>query len=100
MPTTYKEPKGLFALEALANGVPVVLPRHGSFPELVDTTGGGILVDTQSPSAIAKGILQLMNNMKYREELGQHGKEVVHRLFSDNVMAEETLAVYQKYLSA
>ncbi|MBT6722114.1 MAG: glycosyltransferase family 4 protein, partial [Planctomycetaceae bacterium] len=29
VPTTYKEPKGLFALEALAHGVPVVLPEHG-----------------------------------------------------------------------
>src|SRR5262249_43815200 len=32
VPTTYREPKGLYVLEALANGVPVVQPRHGSFP--------------------------------------------------------------------
>ena len=33
VPTTYREPKGLYVLEALANGVPVVQPRHGSFDE-------------------------------------------------------------------
>ncbi len=98
VPTTYKEPKGLFILEALANSVPVVQPRHGTFPELVAATGGGILVDTESPNAIAEGIFQLMGDRGYREQLGQQGKEAVHRRFSDDVMAEATLAIYQKYI--
>ena len=99
VPTTYKESKGLFILEALANGVPVVQPRHGTFPELIAATGGGILVDPESPDAIAEGVSQLMNDRGYREQLGQQGKEAVHRGFSDDVMAEATLAVYQKYIN-
>ena len=99
VPTTYTESKGLFILEALANGVPVVQPRHGAFPELIAATGGGMLVEPGSPDAIAEGILQLMNNANDREQLGQRGKEAVHRAFSDEVMAEETLAVYRKYVS-
>ena len=99
VPTTYKESKGLFILEALANGVPVVQPRHGSFPELIAATGGGILVDAESPDAIAEGISQLMNDPSYREKLGQQGKDAVHRDFGDDVMAEATLSVYQKYIN-
>ena len=99
VPTTYKESKGLFILEALANGVPVVQPGHGAFPELIAATGGGILVDAESPDAIAEGICQLMSDRGYREQLGQQGKEAVHRGFSDDVMAEATLAVYQKYIN-
>ena len=99
VPTTYKESKGLFILEALANGVPVVQPRHGTFPELVAATGGGILVDAESPDAIAEGISQLINDREHREHLGQRGKEAVYSGFSDDVMAEATLAVYQKYMS-
>ena len=98
VPTTYKESKGLFILEALANSVPVVQPRHGTFPELMAATGGGILVDPASPDSIAEGIFQLMNNPSYREQLGQQGKEAVHRGFSDDLMAEATLAVYRKYI--
>ena len=94
VPTTYKESKGLYVLEALANGIPVVQPRHGAFPELIAETGGGILVDTESPEAIATGILQLINNDTYRKELGCQGKEAVHSAYSDDVMAEATLAVY------
>ena len=44
VPATYAEPKGIFLLEAMANGVPVVQPRHGAFPEILETTGGGLLV--------------------------------------------------------
>ena len=99
VPTTYRESKGLYILEALANGVPVVQPRHGAFPELIAATGGGILVDPASPDAIAGGILQLINDTDYREQLGRQGQEAVRRAFSDDVMVEATLAVYRKYIS-
>ncbi len=54
VPTTYCEPKGLYILEALANGVPVVQPRHGSFPELVEATGGGVLVEPDDADELAR----------------------------------------------
>ncbi len=44
VPAVYAEPKGLSLLEAMANGVPIVQPRHGAFTEIVTRTGGGILV--------------------------------------------------------
>lgn len=34
VPTTYKEPKGLFLLEAIAAGIPYLQPDHGAFPEI------------------------------------------------------------------
>ncbi|MCG8650351.1 MAG: glycosyltransferase family 4 protein, partial [Pirellulales bacterium] len=43
VPTDYHDPKGLFVLEALAAGVPVVQPNHGAFGELVEATGGGVV---------------------------------------------------------
>jgi glycosyltransferase involved in cell wall biosynthesis len=98
VPTTYREPKGLFALEAIANGVPVVLPSHGAFPEMIQATGGGILVEPQSPAAIAEGIFQLYQDPSFRKDLGRRGREAVHNRFSDNIMAEATVQVYQRYL--
>ena len=43
VPTVYRDPKGLFVLESLAAGVPVVQPDHGAFPELLEALGGGRL---------------------------------------------------------
>src|SRR4029079_10839328 len=60
VPTEYREPKGLYVLEALANGVPVVQPRHGAFPELIEATGGGLLVDPLDPEALARALEELL----------------------------------------
>src|SRR6185503_20548890 len=49
VPTTYKEPKGLFVLEAMAAGIPVVQPDHGAFPEVLAATGGGLLHRPEDP---------------------------------------------------
>jgi glycosyltransferase involved in cell wall biosynthesis len=99
VPTTYREPKGLYVLEALANGVPVVQPRHGSFPELVEATGGGLLANPDDPADLARTLHQLLEDTPRREELGRKGKEAVHRHFHAERMAEETVAVYRKYVA-
>jgi glycosyltransferase involved in cell wall biosynthesis len=98
VPTTYKEPKGLFVLEALANGIPVVQPNHGAFPEMIAATGGGILVKPGSPETLAGGLCKLWLDAELRRKLGQQGKKAVHAHFSAGKMAEATLYVYRKYI--
>jgi glycosyltransferase involved in cell wall biosynthesis len=100
VPTTYREPKGLYILEALANGVPVVQPRHGSFPELVEATAGGLLVKPDAPADLALGLRQLLENEAHREELGRKGKEAVWRHFHAERMARDTAEVYGRYTPA
>ncbi|MEZ6132182.1 MAG: glycosyltransferase family 4 protein [Planctomycetaceae bacterium] len=56
VPTDYREPKGLYVLEAGLAGVPSLLPRHGAFPELVEGLGHGRLYDPQHPTALAEAI--------------------------------------------
>ena len=85
-------------MEALANGVPVVQPEHGSFPEMVDATGGGVLVPPESSDAVAEGILQLYRDSERRRHLGKTGKENVHQNFSDDIIAQQLMQVFQKYL--
>jgi glycosyltransferase involved in cell wall biosynthesis len=99
VPTVYREPKGLYVLEALANGVPVVQPRHGSFPELIEMTGGGHLVNSDDPEDLARGLRMLLEDHGRREELGRKGKEAVHGRFRADIMASETIAVFCKYVS-
>jgi glycosyltransferase involved in cell wall biosynthesis len=98
VPTVYREPKGLYVLEALATGVPVVQPRHGSFPELIEKTGGGLLVNPKDPQDLARGLRQLLDNPSQRHEMGRKGKVAVHQYHSADMMAQKTLEVYAKYL--
>jgi glycosyltransferase involved in cell wall biosynthesis len=85
-------------LEALATGVPVVQPRHGSFPELIEKTGGGLLVNPKDPQDLARGLRQLLDNPSQRHEMGRKGKVAVHQYHSADMMAQKTLEVYAKYL--
>ena len=97
VPTVYRESKGLSIIESLANGVPVVQPRHGTFPEMIDATNGGILVEPESPESVAAGLIELLNDTDRREHLGETGKINVHQKFSDTIIAEQLLKVFKKY---
>ena len=97
VPTVYRESKGLSIIESLANGVPVVQPRHGTFPEMIDATDGGILIEPESPESVATGIIELLNDTERREYHGETGKINVHQKFSDTIIAEQLLKVFEKY---
>jgi glycosyltransferase involved in cell wall biosynthesis len=98
VPTVYRDPKGLSVLEALANGVPVVQPAHGSFPEILEATGGGLLMEPGSPESLAAQLQRLLNDPALRRRLGHAGAAAVHARFSDLDMAEATLAVYGRWV--
>jgi len=99
MPALYREPKGLPVLEALANGVPAVVPRHGAFPELIEATGGGVLVEPGSAEALADGLAELLGDEGRRREMGRRGREAVQARFSDRRVAEDLLAVYGRVIA-
>lgn len=100
VPTDYHEAKGLYILEALAAGTPVVQPRHGSFPELIEETGGGLLYDPADPQALAAALARLMDDRPLRDELARHGHAAVRERFHDGVMAERTWRLYEAILHA
>ena len=96
VPTTYVEPKGLFLLEAMACGVPVVQPRHGAFPEMLQKTRGGILVEPGNPLSLAEGLYNLWNDPAMRVKLGQSGVEGVREHYSIAKSADRMLEVYER----
>ncbi|MCH7990003.1 MAG: glycosyltransferase family 4 protein [Planctomycetes bacterium] len=99
VPTVYHEPKGLYVLEALANGVPVVQPRHGAFPELIEATGGGLLVEPDDPRDLANSLEELLTDSKRRMELATTGRKNVFEKNGLNPMALATLAVFNGAVS-
>src|SRR5262249_20814322 len=98
VPTVYREPKGLYVLEAWANAVPVVQPRHGSFPELLEASGGGVLVEPENAQDLARGLQSLLENPQLRHEMGQKGRAAVHESFTAAKMARTTYDYYVRLL--
>ena len=88
----------LFVLEALACGTPVVQPAHGAFPEMLESTGGGVLVEPGSVKRLAEGLRELRDDPARRRELGERGRAKVHREYDDATMADRTEQVYRRYV--
>lgn len=96
VPATYHEPKGIFLMEAMAAGVPVVQPRHGAFPEIIENTGGGLLVDSGSADALADGLLALWRDPALSETLSAAGAAGVREHYTVDRMADAVEAVYRE----
>ncbi len=95
VPATYDEPKGMFLLEAMACGVPVVQPRRGGFTEIVETTGGGELVEPDDTESLAEGISRIQRDATLARKLGQNGFKNVREHYSVARMADRALDVYE-----
>lgn len=89
VPATYGESFGLYLIEAMACGVPVVQPRHGAFPELIQATGGGVLCEPDDPASLAEALAALLGDRERARALGQAGRANVIERFSDDRMARE-----------
>lgn len=77
VPATYREPKGIYVLEALASGVPVVQPRIGAFPEILAETDGGYLVAPNDPSDLAGRWAEILRMADRGRSLGATGQRNV-----------------------
>ncbi|HET9469014.1 MAG TPA: glycosyltransferase family 4 protein, partial [Vicinamibacterales bacterium] len=98
VPTVYVEPKGLFLLEAMACGVPVVQPSHGAFPEMIARTSGGLLVEPGSADSLADGLYKLWRYPAMRVEFGQKAFDGVREHYSVGKSADRMLGVYERSL--
>jgi glycosyltransferase involved in cell wall biosynthesis len=96
VPTKYGEAFGLYLIEALAAGVPVVQPRTAAFPEIVEDTGGGILFDPMTPEACADAWEQLLGQRDLARKLGRQGRDAVFRDYSIQRLAERYLALTEE----
>jgi glycosyltransferase involved in cell wall biosynthesis len=86
---------GIFLLEALASGVPVVQPKVGAFPEIVNATGGGILYEPGNVDAHAQALSLLINNPERAREIGLQGRESVEKDFSIEGISKRMVDIYR-----
>lgn len=94
VPVIRGEALGMHLLEALASGVPIVQPKVGGFPELVDATGGGILYEPNNADALAEALGKLLLDPERARRLGASGRDAVSERFSVKKTASEMMEIY------
>ena len=95
VPARFQEPKGIYVLEAWANGVPVVLPDHAAFPSLVQSTGGGLISEFGSTSSLAERLRQILQDSDLRRRLAEAGYRGVREKHDLPALANATRAMFR-----
>jgi glycosyltransferase involved in cell wall biosynthesis len=94
VPATYDDPKGMFLLEAMAAGVPVVQPRRGAFTEIIERTQGGLLAEPDDCDSLASNLISIWESSALAEELGRNGYEAVRQHYSAASMGARAVEVF------
>ena len=92
-----KESFGIVILEAMAAGKPIVATRVGGIPEVVSEGENAILVEPESPQALADGLMKLLENPDLVKRFGERGKEIVKNFTWDKIISRY-IVVYESVI--
>lgn len=95
VPVRIGEAFGMYLLESMASGVPVVQPSLGAFPEIVDISGGGVNYKPNTPKKLSETWAELLNNPDRLEELSKAGCQGTKEKFNIHNHAEEIVGLYE-----
>jgi glycosyltransferase involved in cell wall biosynthesis len=79
IPSRWAEPAGIVALEAMAEGTPVVAYSCGGLADYVASSGGGILVDEGNVNRLADAAVRLHSDRELWMQLSTKGEAGVRR---------------------
>jgi glycosyltransferase involved in cell wall biosynthesis len=95
VPVRNGEAFGIYLLECMASGIPVVQPALGAFAEIVQLAGGGAIYPENTPEELAAALAELLSDPEKMERLSRAGREGVEKHFHIDVQAERMLKVYK-----
>jgi len=94
VPSRTAEVLATSVLEAMATGVPVVVPDSGVFPEIIDLTNGGILFPAGDARALADELARLMDEPERTATLGLAARAGICEHYAAAGMADRILDLY------
>jgi glycosyltransferase involved in cell wall biosynthesis len=94
VPVRIGEAFGMYLLESMASGVPVVQPALGAFPEIVEISGGGVTYMPNTPKKLSETWAELLSNPDKLEEISKKGYEGTKKSFNIHNHAAEIITLY------
>ena len=95
VPVLNGEAFGIYLTEAMASGIPVVQPALGAFPEIVNTAGGGVIYEPNTPEALADAWTKLLDDPSKIEQLSNEARASIEAHFDINIQAEKLVKIYE-----
>ena len=95
VPVRIGEAFGMYLLESMASGVPVVQPALGAFPEIIEISGGGVTYMPNQPNVLADSWADLLSNPEKLEKLSVDGHQGTRKKFNIHNHAAEIIGLYE-----
>ena len=99
VPVLKGEAFGIYLLEAMASGIPVVQPALGAFPEIVNLSEGGVLYEPNTPDALCSSLKQVLSDPEKLDELAVKGRQGVENHFHVDLQVEKMMKIYEEAIS-
>ena len=100
LPTSYGEGLPKCLLEAASCGRPIVTYDVPGCREIVKDGYNGYLVQPKSIDGLVEAIILLINNYKLCVQMGKNGRKLVKKYFTQEKIAQETMAVWDEVLAS
>ena len=94
VPVLKGEAFGLYQLESLASGIPLVQPALGAFPEIITTTGGGVVYEPNNPEALAAKWREVLLQPEKIKDMGRSGHTAIAEKFNLAKLTQKVIDVY------
>ncbi len=98
-PSTWPEPFGRIAIEAMAAGKPIVGSAIGGIKETI-TKETGILVDPGNSQQLREAIMMLIHNPSLRKTMKKAGREIAEETYTEDKVVERLIAVYKTKINS
>ena len=99
VPVLKGEAFGLYLLEAMASGVPIVQPALGAFPDIISTSRGGMTYQPNIAESLASTLTTLLKNPVATNSLSQQGRQSIEKVYNSQLTIKEMIRLYQGLLT-
>lgn len=100
MPSIFREPMGLVALEMMAAGLPVISYDYGGPRETIVDGKTGYLVESKRPDLLAEKIEWFLDNRQALAEMGKNARRHVEENFSLDKHGQGLMKIYHQIIES
>ena len=94
-----REPQGIFPIEALMHGIPVIASNIAAIPEVVHDGKFGRLIPPRNADALATALLDLLSNPALCRQYGEAGRQHVDAHYSSGLVSRRMGAAIRASLA-
>ena len=96
VPVLNGEAFGLYQIESMASGIPIVQPALGAFPEIVETSGGGAIYSPNTAEALSGKLKEVLSDSEKLRSMSISGRKAVEEKFDCGKLINDMIGIYRQ----